>query len=101
MARDYPKRKSWKHIYDELSKYGRHLDPPPALPVGGEDWERSRCRQDTIDWAKANNAIGVIESLTPADYYAKSSFSTYMIRQEHFLSTRKPAHPESQSKSGE
>ena len=84
MARDYPKRKSWEHIYDELSKCGRHLDPPPTLPVGGEDWERSRCWQDTLDWAKANNVIGVIETLTQADYYATSPFSSYLTRKEDF-----------------
>jgi hypothetical protein len=84
MARDYPKRKSWANVYDELSKFGEKLNRPPEPPAGGEDWERNRCWQDTVDWAKSNNVVELIENLSAVDYYATSPFSSCKTRREDF-----------------
>ena len=84
MARNYPKRKNWAKIYIELLKYGTDLNLPPTPPEGGEDWERNQIWEDTIDWAKTNNATSCIENLSDQDYYATSPFSSCETRREDF-----------------
>ena len=84
MARNYPKRKAWAKVYNELLKFGGDFNPPPTPPPGDNHWQSERYWQLTIDWARTNNVIGYIENLPDSDYYAMNPFSSCKTRREDF-----------------
>jgi hypothetical protein len=82
----YPSR--WNDIFNQLVEYAKvqpchPSGPPEPLILRGwassNDTEKMRRWRETVDWASANDCVGIVEGISDQDFYRVDKPTSYSV----------------------
>jgi hypothetical protein len=83
-----PNPSRWNDVFKQLVEYAEAhpcrpgRPPAPLILVGwvhSNDTEKMRRWRETVDWAAANNCVGIVEGISDQDFYQVEKPTSYSV----------------------